>query len=395
MSTRKGCAFRSRSAAAARREKASPSPFGPWTRCGARSAPLRLREVESFFLYPSALPALGAHTLDSTFGADEGLGAACERLANDAVEAVRAGAELLLLTDEQAGPERAPLPAVLAVGAVHARLVASTLRTRASILVVSDEPREPHGFACLLGYGASAVNPYLLLETLPEMVESGEFPDGMGVEEATANVVAGIGKGLLKVLSKMGISTLQSYRGAQIFEAVGLDTELVRRYFTGTASRVSGVGLDVIAEEVRLRHAAAFPDRAPGEPDLSWGGEYQWRRDGDIIPGATNSVYSLSPVVLSDNGAQFQCAITNAYGNTNSRDATLTVSTNGVLREVYTNITGTAVASLTNHPSFPKNPATVEVLDNFESPTGVGNNYGQRLRAFITPPSSCPSQSTG
>src|SRR5262249_13803998 len=132
----------------------------------------------------------------------------------------------------------------------------------------------------LIGYGAGAVNPWVAFETLADMIREGLLT-GVNHAKAVRSYVKALNKGILKVMSKMGISTLQSYCGAQIFEAVGLDTALVRRYFTGTASRVSGVGLDVIAEEVRLRHARAFPDRAAGEPELDWGGEYQWRRDGE------------------------------------------------------------------------------------------------------------------
>src|SRR5262249_1130148 len=149
-----------------------------------------------------------------------------------------------------------------------------------------------HQAALLLGYGAGAINPYLAFETLDDMIEQGLLPE---FDRATAvrNYVKALNKGILKVISKMGISTIQSYRGAQIFEAIGLDKAFVDRYFTWTASRIVGVGIDVVAREVLLRHQRAFPDRPVGAPELEWGGEYQWRRDGEYHLFNPETVFKL------------------------------------------------------------------------------------------------------
>ena len=179
------------------------------------------------------------------------------------------------------------MPSLLAVAAVHHHLVLQGTRLRAGIIVESGEPREVHHFATLIGFGASAINPYLMLETLDELVLEGRIartgPDGqtvqIGAEEAAQNVVKAIGKGLLKTISKMGISTIQSYRAAQIFEAVGLDRELIDTHFTYTASRIGGVGLDVLATEALQRHSRAYP--SPHDELLPVGGVYAWRRDGE------------------------------------------------------------------------------------------------------------------
>jgi glutamate synthase domain-containing protein 2/glutamate synthase domain-containing protein 3 len=182
---------------------------------------------------------------------------------------------------------------------VHHNLVRRGTRLRTGIVVESGEPREVHHVACLLGYGASAVNPYLLFESLPAMIEGGELP-GMTVAEAAANVVAGIGKGLLKVLSKMGISTVQSYTGAQIFEAVGLDRGLVDRHFTGTASRIGGIGLDVLAREALDRHARAYP--AGSGAVLPPGGVYAWRRGAEVHQWSPDVVATLQRSVRGNAG---------------------------------------------------------------------------------------------
>jgi glutamate synthase (ferredoxin) len=248
-----------------------------------RPAPLRLRELESFFLYPSALPGLGAHALDASFAPGEGLRAACERLASDAVEAVRAGAALLLVTDHEAGPERAPVPAVLAAGAVHARLVSVALRTRASLVVASDEPRDPHGFACLLGYGADAICPSLALETVAALAArdrlGGDKPDPA---EAQRRFRRAIESGVLKIMSKMGIADVASYRGAQLFEAVGLAHEVVDLCLPGTPAPTGGVGFAELEREALQRLAAAFGEK----PELENPGFVKFRAGGE--PHATN-----------------------------------------------------------------------------------------------------------
>ena len=214
-----------------------------------------------------------ASTIDITWPTAEGragMGEAIERICRQAREAIATGVNIIILSDRQLGPRRAPIPSLLAVAAVHHHLVLQGTRLRAGIILESGEPREVHHFATLIGYGVSAINPYLLLETLDQLVLEGRIvrssPDAgevaIGAEEAAQNLVKAIGKGLLKTISKMGISTIQSYRGAQIFEAVGLERELIDTHFTGTASRIGGIGVDVLAAEALERHARAYPARA-------------------------------------------------------------------------------------------------------------------------------------
>jgi len=215
-----------------------------------------------------------AHTIPITWPVAEGSGGiarAVERICGEAAEAIAFGANILVLSDRGVGPKRAAVPSLLAVAAVHHHLVREGTRLQAGLVLESGEPREVHHFATLIGYGASAVNPYLMLESLAEVC-------GGDLSKAERNVVKAIGKGLLKTLSKMGISTIQSYNGAQIFEAVGLASELVERHFTGTASRIGGIGLDVLGRETLARHLRAYP--AAGDL-LPVGGVYAWRRDGE------------------------------------------------------------------------------------------------------------------
>ena len=221
-----------------------------------------------------------AHTLDTTWPAEDGpdgLEPALERLCDDADDALARGANILILSDRAVGPERAPIPSMLAVGAVHHHLVRSGTRLQAGLVVESGEPRSVQSVAVLIGYGAAAVNPYLMLGTIGELVDEGRID--LTREDAEARAIKAVGKGLLKVISKMGISTISSYCGAQVFEAVGLSTALVERYFTGTPSRIGGIGLDEIAAGVLVRHARAYPGTA-GEL-LPVVGLYSWRRDGE------------------------------------------------------------------------------------------------------------------
>jgi len=211
----------------------------------------------------------------------EGLAQALTALCTAAAAAVDEGHSLLILSDRAMPAERAPIPALLATGAVHHHLIRTGRRPQCSLVVESGEPREVHHFALLLGYGAGAVHPYLALETVREMAEHEELEE-VGPEEAVYHFVKAVGKGLLKVMSKMGISTLQSYRGAQIFEALGLSKTVVDAYFTGTASRLGGIGLDVLAQEVGIHHMAAFPEAdIAGALGLPVGGRFQWRRNGE------------------------------------------------------------------------------------------------------------------
>ena len=223
-------------------------------------------------------------TLPMIYDPREG-GAALERamarLQAQASAAVRAGHTILILSDRGVTEKCAPIPSLLATAGVHHHLVREGTRTRCALLLESGDAREVHHVALLIGYGAGAVNPYLAFETLDDMIAQG-MVEGVTREKATLNYIKALNKGILKVMSKMGISTLQSYCGAQIFEAIGLEQSFVDRYFTWTASRIGGVGIDVIAREVKQRHERAFPARRPALGDLESGGEYRWRRDGEL-----------------------------------------------------------------------------------------------------------------
>src|SRR5204863_4217043 len=178
--------------------------------------------------------------------------------------ALAAGYNILILSDRSVDRDHAPIPSLLATAGVHHHLVREGTRTRCALVVGTGDAREVHHCALLLGYGAGVVNPYLAFETLDDMIQQ-RLLVGITHEKAVKNYIKGLNKGILKVMSKMGISTLQSYCGAQVFEAVGLERELVDKYFTRTASRIGGVGVAVIAEEVRRRHQRAFPVRPVGE----------------------------------------------------------------------------------------------------------------------------------
>ncbi len=211
---------------------------------------------------------------------EAGLVRALDDLCARASSAVEAGANIVILSDRGVDVELAAIPALLAVAAVHHHLIREGSRTRVGLVLESGEPREVHHFSLLIGFGAGAINPYVAFETLDDMIRQGLLTN-VTHKVACKNYVKAAVKGVVKVISKMGISTIQSYRGAQIFEAIGLHPSVVERYFTGTASRVGGVGLDVIAREVQLRHAEAFPDRQVNGHTLEVGGFYQWRSEGE------------------------------------------------------------------------------------------------------------------
>ncbi|MBM3219594.1 MAG: glutamate synthase large subunit [Candidatus Rokubacteria bacterium] len=213
-------------------------------------------------------------------GGAPGLEHAIEELQRQASAAIGDGANIVILSDRGVSKEYAAIPSLLATAAVHHHLVRRGERTRCGLIIETGDAREVHHHCLLIGYGAGAVNPWVAFQTIEIMVQQDMLP-GLDHAKAMKNYVKALNKGILKVMAKMGISTLQSYSGAQIFEAVGLNREVVDRYFAGTASRVSGIGLDVIAEEVRRRHEDAFPQRPVGAAELDWGGEYQWRRDGE------------------------------------------------------------------------------------------------------------------
>ncbi|MDT0164385.1 glutamate synthase large subunit [Actinotalea sp. AC32] len=224
-------------------------------------------------------------TIKGLYRVDGGADALRDRLEEIFAEADRAvdeGVSFLVLSDRDSDADLAPIPSLLLSSAVHHHLLRRHTRTRVSLVVEAGDVREVHHVALLIGYGAAAVNPYLAMETVEGLAREGSLGD-VSPERAVANLIKALGKGVLKVMSKMGISTIASYRGAQVFEALGLSRELVDRYFAGTTSRLDGVGLDVLAAEVASRHADAYP--ASGNPQahqrLTVGGEYQWRRDGE------------------------------------------------------------------------------------------------------------------
>ncbi|HEV7811800.1 MAG TPA: glutamate synthase large subunit [Leifsonia sp.] len=196
-------------------------------------------------------------------------------------EAIEAGAQFIVLSDRDSNKDLAPIPSLLMLAAVHHHLIRAETRMKAGIIVEAGDVREVHHVALLIGYGASAINPYLAMETCEELVRGGLIT-GVSPEKAVKNVIKALGKGVLKIMSKMGISTVSSYAGAQAFEAVGLSQELVDLYFTGTTSKLGGVGIDVLAAENLARHTSAYPAEGAvlAHERLQTGGEYQWRRDG-------------------------------------------------------------------------------------------------------------------
>jgi glutamate synthase (NADPH) large chain len=240
-------------------------------------------------------------TLQMLYRSEEGgagLAAALDQLCLQASEAVKAGNNILILSDRGVSRELAPIPSLLATAGVHHHLVREGARTRCALVLESGDAREVHHVALLTGYGAGAVNPYLAFESLDDLIRQGALQD-ITYARAVSRYIKGLNKGILKVMSKMGISTVQSYCGAQIFEAIGLDQAFVDRYFTWTASRVGGVGIEVIAEEVRQRHERAFPSRSGAPADLDTGGEYQWRRDGEHHLFNPETVFKLQHATRS------------------------------------------------------------------------------------------------
>jgi len=215
-------------------------------------------------------------------------------------EAIEDGARIIVLSDRDSTADLAPIPSLLLTACVHQHLIRERTRTQVGLVVESGDCREVHHVALLLGYGAGAVNPYLAFESIEDMVNAGSLP-GIDARQAVRNYVKAAGKGVLKVMSKMGISTVASYTGAQVFEAVGLSEELVARYFTGTSSKLGGVGLDVIAAEVAARHKRAWPENPTDRVHrkLEIGGEYQWRREGELHLFNPETVFLLQHATRS------------------------------------------------------------------------------------------------
>ncbi len=222
----------------------------------------------------------------------EGLEAALSEIFARADREIEAGANILILSDRDFDADNAPVPALLAVSGLHHHLIRNGNRMRASIVVESGEPREVHHMGLLIGYGASAVCPYMAYETLNGMIRQGMLP-GLSYGDAVAGYVKSLVKGIVKIMSKIGISTVQSYHGAQIFEALGLAEEFVEKYFTWTVSRIRGVGIDVIAAEAAARHSGAFAERKVGADTLDTGGVYRWRPDGERHMYHPRTVHAL------------------------------------------------------------------------------------------------------
>lgn len=236
-------------------------------------------------------------TLFDVHRGGQGLKQALDDLFAAADEAVDAGANVLVLSDRGIDEERAAIPALLAVAGVHHHLIRNGKRMKVGLVIESGEPREVHHFALLIGYGASAINPYLALESIDDMILQGVLTD-LDFDDAVHNYVKAATKGVVKVLSKMGISTIQSYHGAQIFEAVGLSQEVVDQYFTWTPSRIEGIGLDEIAQEVKMRHQHAFAQN--GDVALDSGGHMRWRRDGEAHLYNPQTVHMLQYACRTD-----------------------------------------------------------------------------------------------
>jgi glutamate synthase (NADPH/NADH) large chain len=236
----------------------------------------------------------------------KGLERALEDVGRTASRAIKAGYTLLILSDRGVDSEFAPIPSLLGLAALHNYLVREETRTQVALIIESGEPREVMHHALLIGYGASAVNPYLAIETLEDLALRGNLPETVTFEKAVEHYIKSINKGLLKIFSKMGISTLQSYRGAQVFEAIGLNRALIDKYFTGTSSRIEGVGLDVLAREAQMKHEYAFRPVSENDTELTVGGNYQFRVRGEYHLLNPETVSKLQHAVRSNNANTFE-----------------------------------------------------------------------------------------
>ncbi len=247
-------------------------------------------------------------TLDITFDPKQGakgLEAAMDAICAEADELIKKGRNILILTDRGISATKAPIPALLAVGGLHHHLIRKGTRTQCDIVLESGEPREVHHFCTLIGFGCGAINPYLAFETLDDMIRQGLLVN-VDHKKAVYNFIKAATKGVIKVASKIGISTMQSYRGAQIFEAVGLCKSVVDKYFTWTATRVEGSDIKVIAEECIQRHMRGFPDRDSQVHALDVGGDYQWRKEGEAHLFNPLTIHTLQKAVRTGNYETFK-----------------------------------------------------------------------------------------
>ncbi len=264
-------------------------------------------------------------TLSILFEAKQGppgMKTALDSLCQQAEEAARTGHVVLILSDRGVNDKLAPIPALLAVAATHHHLIRKRLRTSAGIVIETGEAREVAHFCLLIGYGAGAVNPYLAFETFEQMLREGTFSPDLTYENAIRNYLKGVKKGLFKVFAKMGISTIQSYRGAQIFEAIGLDEELIDNHFAGTPSRIRGIGLEDIAEESLMRHAEAYQYSPDVENTLEPGGQYFWRRRGEYHQINPITVHKLQNAAQNNNEEAYR-EFSRIVNDQNKKRATL------------------------------------------------------------------------
>ena len=238
--------------------------------------------------------------LFKTAGGGKSLVARINEIRAEISKAISEGARIIVLSDRDGDAENAPIPSLLLTAAVHHHLIREKTRTQVGLVVESGEVREVHHVALLIGFGAAAINPYLAMESAEDLVRQGVIT-GITPEKAVRNLIKSLGKGVLKVMSKMGVSTIASYTGAQIFEAIGLSKEVVDEYFVGVTSRLGGVGIDVIAQETIKRHHIAYPPggEIPGAKKLQIGGEYQWRREGEPHLFDPETVFTLQHATRS------------------------------------------------------------------------------------------------
>jgi glutamate synthase domain-containing protein 2/glutamate synthase domain-containing protein 1/glutamate synthase domain-containing protein 3 len=261
----------------------------------------KLRQVAVGDLHAVTLPMLF-----NVAEGEDGLKRSLEELMSNAAQAVKDGASIVVLSDRGVDQNLAPIPSLLATSAVHHHLIREGTRTQCGLVIETGEAREAHHFCLLIGYGAGAVNPYLAFETISDLHKEGLLPKDISLEHAKKNYIKAANKAILKVASKMGISTVQSYRGAQIFEAIGLGDEVIDRYFTGTPSRIKGIGMDIIARECLMRHRNGFPPIEVDQEVLGTGGFYQWRRDGEYHMWNPDTVAKLQQAVRVDSFKTFQ-----------------------------------------------------------------------------------------
>ena len=248
-------------------------------------------------------PGFATHVVRGLFpiaGGGRSLVARLDQIRSEVSSAINEGARIIVLSDRDGDAENAPIPSLLLTSAVHHHLIREKTRTKVGLVVESGEVREVHHVALLIGFGAAAVNPYLAMESAEDLVRQGVIT-GITPEKAVRNLIKSLGKGVLKVMSKMGVSTIASYTGAQIFEAIGLSAEVVDEYFVGATSRLGGAGIEIIAQETIKRHHIAYPPggEIPGAKKLQIGGEYQWRREGEPHLFDPETVFTLQHATRS------------------------------------------------------------------------------------------------